>query len=263
LGPGFARCASCALSVGGAIFRTLEQIAALPDALGRHACECDHPEMRRLPDGVFHCPACGSEVLPTDTHTLQEVARDGVIDAVAGDHERELAIWFITCGAALILTGRLAHWAQLATQCSSTPRSPRFSSLTIPKPARGASGQAGRRHRTTWAGFCAASSQLPPPQSGGSQRRKMSRSRTGAATLGRTLSRPHSLQATPRRPPPGSGHEQLTYRFADLRVQLPSGAWRLSVTRVMSWFERGKSTRRAHIRETRGGAGRWVRYMTA
>ena len=23
-------------------------------------CEYGHPEMRRLPDGVFHCPACGS-----------------------------------------------------------------------------------------------------------------------------------------------------------------------------------------------------------
>jgi hypothetical protein len=48
------------------MFRTLEQIAALPDALGAHACECGHPEMRRLPDGVYHCPGCGSEVLPTE-----------------------------------------------------------------------------------------------------------------------------------------------------------------------------------------------------
>ena len=36
----------------------------LPDALGTHPCECGHPEMRVLPDGVFHCPACGAEVLP-------------------------------------------------------------------------------------------------------------------------------------------------------------------------------------------------------
>jgi ribosomal protein L37AE/L43A len=28
------------------------------------ACECGHPEMRRLPDGVYWCPACGSEVPP-------------------------------------------------------------------------------------------------------------------------------------------------------------------------------------------------------
>jgi ribosomal protein L37AE/L43A len=63
-GPHSARCAYCDLSVEGEVLRTLEQIAALPDALGAHVCECGHPEMRRLPDGVFHCPACGSEVLP-------------------------------------------------------------------------------------------------------------------------------------------------------------------------------------------------------
>ncbi len=65
--PELANCDSCGLSVEGAVFRTLERIAALPDALGAHACECGHPEMRRLPDGVYHCPACGSEVLPTET----------------------------------------------------------------------------------------------------------------------------------------------------------------------------------------------------
>jgi ribosomal protein L37AE/L43A len=46
------------------MLEALREIAALPDALGSHACECGHPEMRRLPDGVFHCPACGCEVLP-------------------------------------------------------------------------------------------------------------------------------------------------------------------------------------------------------
>jgi ribosomal protein L37AE/L43A len=58
-------CDSCGFSVEGALFRTLEQIATLPDAVGNHTCEeCGHPEMRRLPDGVYHCPGCGSEVLP-------------------------------------------------------------------------------------------------------------------------------------------------------------------------------------------------------
>jgi hypothetical protein len=46
------------------IVETLKQIVALPEALGKHSCECGHPEMRRLPDGVFHCPACRAEVLP-------------------------------------------------------------------------------------------------------------------------------------------------------------------------------------------------------
>jgi ribosomal protein L37AE/L43A len=64
-GPALAGCDSCGHAFNGAILRTLVQIAALPDALGKHACEeCGHPEMRRLPDGTFHCPACGSEVLP-------------------------------------------------------------------------------------------------------------------------------------------------------------------------------------------------------
>ena len=61
---GSARCDSCVRAVEGVVVRTLEHIAGLPDALGKHACECGHPEMRRLPDGVFHCPACGAEVIP-------------------------------------------------------------------------------------------------------------------------------------------------------------------------------------------------------
>jgi hypothetical protein len=59
-----ARCASCEGVLGAAMLLTLEQISALPDALGKHACECGHPEMRHLPDGAFHCSSCGSEVLP-------------------------------------------------------------------------------------------------------------------------------------------------------------------------------------------------------
>ncbi len=65
-GPDLAECDSCGREVEGALLRTLEQIVALRDALGEHACECGHPEMRRLPDGVFHCPACGSEVVPLE-----------------------------------------------------------------------------------------------------------------------------------------------------------------------------------------------------
>ena len=65
-GNGTARCDSCAAVVNGAMLKTLEQVAALPDALGTHPCECGHPEMRLLPDGTFHCPGCGSEVLSID-----------------------------------------------------------------------------------------------------------------------------------------------------------------------------------------------------
>ena len=58
------RCESCGGVLGGSLLETLRRITNLPEAIGRHACECGHPEMRRLPDGVYRCPACGSEVLP-------------------------------------------------------------------------------------------------------------------------------------------------------------------------------------------------------
>jgi ribosomal protein L37AE/L43A len=61
-----AECDACGRGVDGVVLRTLEQIASLPEALGKHACECGHPEMRLLPGGVFHCPACGSEVVPIE-----------------------------------------------------------------------------------------------------------------------------------------------------------------------------------------------------
>ena len=41
------------------MLEALSEIAILQNAVGSHACECGHPEMRLLPDGVFHCPACG------------------------------------------------------------------------------------------------------------------------------------------------------------------------------------------------------------
>jgi ribosomal protein L37AE/L43A len=60
------RCPVCGYAPGRSVLEALRQIISLPDALGSHACEeCGHPEMRHLPDGVAHCPACGSEVLPT------------------------------------------------------------------------------------------------------------------------------------------------------------------------------------------------------
>jgi len=58
------RCGSCQFVIGGAFLKALLQITRSPVAIGNHACECGHPEMRRIPDGVYRCPACGSEVLP-------------------------------------------------------------------------------------------------------------------------------------------------------------------------------------------------------
>jgi hypothetical protein len=74
-GHSSARCDSCGGLVSGVSLETLRQITDLPDALGGHACECGHPEMRCLPDGTRHCPACGSEVVPIDassTHSEPE-----------------------------------------------------------------------------------------------------------------------------------------------------------------------------------------------
>jgi ribosomal protein L37AE/L43A len=65
-GQGGVQCSLCAYAPSRSFLEALRQIISLPDALGSHACEeCGHPEMRLLPDGVSHCPGCGSEVLPT------------------------------------------------------------------------------------------------------------------------------------------------------------------------------------------------------
>ena len=62
------RCRSCEDLLSGALLETLRQIVSLPDVLGSHACEeCSHPQMRLLPDGTFHCPSCGSEVMALET----------------------------------------------------------------------------------------------------------------------------------------------------------------------------------------------------
>ena len=62
-------CHLCGGILGGALLETLRHIALLPNALGSHACERGHPEMRLLPDGTRHCPACGSEVLNLEAST--------------------------------------------------------------------------------------------------------------------------------------------------------------------------------------------------
>jgi ribosomal protein L37AE/L43A len=61
---GVARCSRCDRPISTQVLETLEQIVSLPDAIGSHACECGHPEMRHVADGVLWCPGCGSEVVP-------------------------------------------------------------------------------------------------------------------------------------------------------------------------------------------------------
>jgi hypothetical protein len=63
-GQGFVRCDSCGTLLIRSTLEVLHNVVGLPDALGSHPCERGNPEMRHLPYGVFHCPACRSEVLP-------------------------------------------------------------------------------------------------------------------------------------------------------------------------------------------------------
>ena len=73
--PGFARCGSCGLPLLGSALETLRDVIDLPDASGSRPCECGHPEMRELPDGVLHCPACRSEVLPVEARVTPNPER--------------------------------------------------------------------------------------------------------------------------------------------------------------------------------------------
>jgi hypothetical protein len=72
--PGRVECDRCGCAFDNTIVETLEQIVAIPEALGKHSCECGHPEMRRLPDGVSHCPACRAEVLPVSIPEPKAIA---------------------------------------------------------------------------------------------------------------------------------------------------------------------------------------------
>jgi ribosomal protein L37AE/L43A len=75
-GHGSTRCESCSTLLGEAFLEMLQQITELPDVVGRHACECGHPEMRHLPDGTYHCPACGLEILPIDAFPVAWKSND-------------------------------------------------------------------------------------------------------------------------------------------------------------------------------------------
>jgi hypothetical protein len=82
------QCPVCGYAPSHSVLEALQQIISLPDALGSHACEeCGHPEMRRLPDGVSHCPGCGSEVLPTRSNCrMQAVGTSTGHRQFGGEH---------------------------------------------------------------------------------------------------------------------------------------------------------------------------------
>ena len=74
--PFLARCTECKDTISYNFFNTLRQIRKLPDAKGEHPCKCGHPETRRLPDGVYRCPSCGSEVVYLTRANSQPKHRD-------------------------------------------------------------------------------------------------------------------------------------------------------------------------------------------
>jgi ribosomal protein L37AE/L43A len=100
-----ARCARCDRSISTQLLKTLEQIVSLPNVIGSHACECGHPEMRRLADGVLWCPGCGSEVVPlsasemcSESDSASEAYRCGWAEGLLGStqsfvHNDGLARW--------------------------------------------------------------------------------------------------------------------------------------------------------------------------
>ena len=102
---GVARCNRCDRPISTQVLEALEQILSLPDAIGSHACECGHPEMRRLDDGVLWCPGCGSEVLPfsaserpSESGLMSEAYQCGWTEGLLGStqsfvHNDELARW--------------------------------------------------------------------------------------------------------------------------------------------------------------------------
>ncbi len=65
-GASMTRCDECGYALIKDVLEMVRQIAALPEAVGEPACDSEHPQMRLLPDGAYRCPACGSEVLPSE-----------------------------------------------------------------------------------------------------------------------------------------------------------------------------------------------------
>jgi ribosomal protein L37AE/L43A len=102
---GVVRCNRCDRPISMQVLEALEQIVSLPDAIGSHACECGHPEMRRLADGVLWCPGCGAEVVPfsasemhSESGLTSEAYRCGWTEGLLGStqsfvHNGGLARW--------------------------------------------------------------------------------------------------------------------------------------------------------------------------
>jgi hypothetical protein len=86
LGGNSARSTTCGGHLGGALLKTLRERVALSDTLGEHACDCGHPEMRRVPDGVFLCPIVA----------LRSFLRKATLHTPATRLDKERTAWFIS-----------------------------------------------------------------------------------------------------------------------------------------------------------------------
>ena len=124
--------------------------------------------------GVLHTAVGFAEY----RRTLREMARDGMVGTVDGDHERGEAFWFLVCGASMVLTGRLARWAQLQT--GTLPASAGSMLLGI-----GAAGATLMPRSGFWAVFVPAILALKIARRGGTNRPWRSRIRA-ADPLSRT-----------------------------------------------------------------------------
>jgi hypothetical protein len=73
------------------VLKTLREISALPDAMGAHACECGHPEMRRLPGRGVPVPGMR---LGSPSHLAATLGQDpsNVVEASAHAHPSERSL---------------------------------------------------------------------------------------------------------------------------------------------------------------------------
>ena len=123
-----AECDFCECAFDHTIVGMLKQIVALPEALGKHPCECGHPEMCCLPDEVFHCPACRSEMLPFPSLNLLDRLRRGDgwqhasesrAPARAHQTKKGLGGWR-AAAVAMVVVGRTLAWAwDVGCRCRS------------------------------------------------------------------------------------------------------------------------------------------------
>lgn len=62
--------------------------------------------------------------------TYMKIIRDGAVDAIGGDCERGIALWFLVCGILLIFWGQGMH-ARIKETKSPAPRSVGWSLMVV------------------------------------------------------------------------------------------------------------------------------------